>query len=206
MNPYEILDLPTTASVEEIRQKYKSLAQMYHPDKGGDEETFKQLKLAYEILIDPVKRKQYDLTGKISDDLGLRNEVLTQLSQMFLRLFANLDPEKDDLILMMKTETRRMKSSVEKDIENSNKEIAKLEKVINRIKLKSSGENLIVSFAETKVKEIKNDLITFSNRLQVCDMMLEILENYHYSLEEWMLFIGNAGTETPPESTPESPA
>ena len=200
MNPYEILDLPTNASVEEIRQKYKSLAQMYHPDKGGDEETFKQLKLAYEILIDPVKRKQYDLTGKISDDLGLRNEVLTQLSQMFLRLFANLDPEKDDLVLMMKTETRRMKSTVEKDIQKSNDEIAKLEKVINRIKLKASGENLIISFAEAKVKEIKNDLITFSNRLQVCDMMIEILENYHYSLEEWMLFIGNAGTETTPES------
>lgn len=203
MNPYEILDLPTNASVEEIRQKYKSLAQMYHPDKGGDEETFKQLKLAYEILIDPVKRKQYDLTGKISDDLGLRNEVLTQLSQMFLRLFANLDPEKDDLVLMMKNETRRMKTTVEKDIQKSNDEISKLEKVINRIKLKSSGENLIVSFAEAKVKEIKNDLITFSNRLQVCDMMIEILENYHYSLEEWMLFIGNAGTETPPAS--ESP-
>ena len=203
MNPYEILDLPTNASVEEIRQKYKSLAQMYHPDKGGDEETFKQLKLAYEILIDPVKRKQYDLTGKISDDLGLRNEVLTQLSQMFLRLFANLDPEKDDLVLMMKNETRRMKTTVEKDIQKSNDEISKLEKVINRIKLKSSGENLIISFAEAKVKEIKNDLITFSNRLQVCDMMIEILENYHYSLEEWMLFIGNAGTETLPAS--ESP-
>lgn len=200
MNPYEILDLPTNASVEEIRQKYKSLAQMYHPDKGGDEETFKQLKLAYEILIDPVKRKQYDLTGKISDDLGLRNEVLTQLSQMFLRLFTNLDPEKDDLILMMKNETRRMKSSVEKDISTSKEEISKLEKVINRIKLKSSGENLLVSFAETKVKEIKNDLIIFSNRLQVCDMMLEILENYHYNLEEWMLFISNSGTETAPES------
>ena len=58
MNPYTELDVPVDASLETIRQRYRTLAQMYHPDKGGDEEMFKLIKLAYEILSDPVRRKQ----------------------------------------------------------------------------------------------------------------------------------------------------
>lgn len=204
MNPYDILGVPVSASIEDIRQRYKSLAQTYHPDKGGDEEHFKEIKLAYEILSDPDKRKQYDLTGKISDDLGIRNEVLTQLSQMFSRLFPTMNPETDDLVLMMKVETRRMKASVENDIQEANKTIDKLTKVLGRIKLKSEGENLIGNFAKTRLKEVENDLITFSNRLKVCDTMLEILENYHYNLEEWMLFINNQPSQ--PETPAETPA
>ena len=45
MNPYEVLDVPIDASAEEIRQRYRTLAQLHHPDKGGDEELFKQIKL-----------------------------------------------------------------------------------------------------------------------------------------------------------------
>ena len=45
MNPYDELGVSVHATSEEIRQKYKTLAQIHHPDKGGDEETFKRIKL-----------------------------------------------------------------------------------------------------------------------------------------------------------------
>ena len=60
MNPYTELDVPVDASLETIKQRYRTLAQMHHPDKGGDEELFKRIKLAYEILSDKEKRKRYD--------------------------------------------------------------------------------------------------------------------------------------------------
>lgn len=44
-----------------IKRAYKKSSLKYHPDKnGGDEEKFKQIGEAYEVLSDPVKKRRYD--------------------------------------------------------------------------------------------------------------------------------------------------
>ena len=58
---YEILDIPQKASSDEIKKAYYSLCKIYHPDinpKTADK--FKEINEAYENLIDPYKRKEYD--------------------------------------------------------------------------------------------------------------------------------------------------
>ncbi len=58
---YLILGLSKNASKEEIKRAYRKLAHQHHPDKsGGDEQKFKELNEAYQILGDDAKRKQYD--------------------------------------------------------------------------------------------------------------------------------------------------
>ena len=46
-----------------LKEAYRKLARTHHPDKGGDEEKFKEIAEAYEILSDPNKRKNYDQYG-----------------------------------------------------------------------------------------------------------------------------------------------
>lgn len=63
MNLYEILHISQDAPEEIIKLAYKGLAQKYHPDryKGADaNEKMVQIREAYETLIDPIKRKNYD--------------------------------------------------------------------------------------------------------------------------------------------------
>lgn len=51
-NPYKILCLSETPSVDEIKQKYRILSKKYHPDKnGGDERKFKMITKAYSYLM-----------------------------------------------------------------------------------------------------------------------------------------------------------
>ena len=59
---YDILQVKPTATHAELKAAYRRLAKLYHPDKNPfSEEKFKQLKEAYETLIDPARRKKYDL-------------------------------------------------------------------------------------------------------------------------------------------------
>ncbi len=64
---YQILDVPRSATSEEIKKAYRRLALKYHPDKNpGDkkaEERFKELTEAYQVLSDEKKRKAYDQFG-----------------------------------------------------------------------------------------------------------------------------------------------
>lgn len=61
---YEILGVPKTASQDEIKKAFKKLALKHHPDReGGNEEKFKEINAANEVLSDPEKRKIYDRFG-----------------------------------------------------------------------------------------------------------------------------------------------
>ena len=62
-NPYNILGVATTATTEEIKKAYRSLAMRHHPDRNahaGSEVRFNAIKQAYELLSDPKKRAEYN--------------------------------------------------------------------------------------------------------------------------------------------------
>jgi molecular chaperone DnaJ len=60
---YEILGVPQDASDDEIKRAYRRRAREHHPDAGGDDEQFKELTAAYEVLRNPEARANYDRYG-----------------------------------------------------------------------------------------------------------------------------------------------
>lgn len=61
---YKILGVEKNASDDEIKKSFRKLAQKYHPDKpDGDEEKFKEVSEAYNVLSNKEKRQQYDTFG-----------------------------------------------------------------------------------------------------------------------------------------------
>lgn len=62
-NYYKLLEIPPTASPQEIRKAYRSKAKIYHPDMNMHTNAhmhFLILTQAYETLMDPNKRHVYD--------------------------------------------------------------------------------------------------------------------------------------------------
>jgi DnaJ-class molecular chaperone len=84
---YAILGLKEDAPPEQIRKAYRKLALHYHPDRNrgdaGAEERFKAISEAYAVLIDPEKRRHYDLSRRrgVGATAGGRAEPGTFSSQ-----------------------------------------------------------------------------------------------------------------------------
>ena len=60
---YKILGIAKNATEKDIKKAYRKLALTHHPDRGGDEDKFKKISGAYEILKDKEKRDIYDKYG-----------------------------------------------------------------------------------------------------------------------------------------------
>lgn len=64
-NHYDLLQLEPTASAQELRQAFRRLSKLYHPDTtalpdGEAQEGFRRLQQAYYALSDPERRRAYD--------------------------------------------------------------------------------------------------------------------------------------------------
>ena len=91
---YETLGISRDATEDEIKKAFRQQARKYHPDnkETGNEELFKEINKAYEILSDPQKRAVYDQYG----ENGLRSSFgdsvfdfgFTDLSDIFSEFFG----------------------------------------------------------------------------------------------------------------------
>jgi curved DNA-binding protein CbpA len=199
MNPYTELDVSVTASTEEIKQRYRTLAQMHHPDKGGDEELFKRIKFAYEILSDSIRRKQYDITGEATTT-NAKDEAISNIIQIILHVVPNFNADQDDLIKIAEDESRSMLNMVNNDINNAELQIKHFEKVLKKLRIKTNGENVLESIIQKQIHQRKKDLITFHKNVKVCMLMLEILKDYEYGLIN-LIFDNHEENDGTPEET-----
>lgn len=190
MNLYDELGVSSDASDEEIKQRYRELAHEHHPDKGGDEEVFKRIKNAYEVLSDPIRRKEYDITGNV--DISIRNDAIENIKRMIAQIVPNIS-DTDNLIDILNNEIINAKNSVNVDIQNCKRFLSHLQTVNLKINVKNDRQNLLSDVLQTQIEQRNTDIVTFNRRLEICDLMLEILKDYEYGFVE-RVSIENGGS------------
>lgn len=70
MTPYEILGVADTATQDEITIAYRRLAQIHHPDRGGEADKFREIRTAYAVLLKTGKCPTCNGTGTVSTRRG----------------------------------------------------------------------------------------------------------------------------------------
>ncbi|CAE6449351.1 unnamed protein product [Rhizoctonia solani] len=105
-NYYELLNIPPTATADEIRAAYKKESLRTHPDRLGnateeEKHSFKVIADAYYVLSDPVRRKEYDIlfaqrTPYSTTDPGASESFFSHFANMFTGGSSETPPQRPD--------------------------------------------------------------------------------------------------------------
>lgn len=149
---YDVLGVAADADSDAIKKAYRTKAQKLHPDKKdtGDEEAFKQLLEAYDVLMDEARRKHYDETGEVSEE----NEAafIQEAIAVLLHLIDHTNHvEQVDMVAACVKVVEGAIRKAEAHIAAIDERIADRKTVASRLSCKE-GENILVAGIENSIK------------------------------------------------------
>lgn len=97
-DPYKILGISIDASDDDIKKTFRKLALQYHPDKYKEnDDMFKKINTAYQILGDSDKRKIYDLSQTFNEKTNIDyKSVLMKFLFNMMKVAVNINEKNKD--------------------------------------------------------------------------------------------------------------
>lgn len=184
---YDILGVEKTATLKCIKKAYYDLAQIHHPDKGGDEEKFKTIQQAYAVLINEEKRSIYDSTGTViteSRDM-MKSYINSQMSNL-LREWLEIRIVNDSKIEFLEFAVNRIednKSKSQRILQDIEYNVERLKKYHGFATRKEDGGNIFQSTIDDMMTDFDKQIQ--ENRLNIYKLQIILDEIEKYNFKEF---------------------
>lgn len=180
---YELLGVPTNATLAQIKAAYWAKAKILHPDAGGDVASFQDLTAAYMTLSDPDLRENYDLAGLRPDEaIGKQlYRVSVHLGSMFEEIMmqaGDTPPEQIMFIETMKQHVLALQYKFQSDEDKLKKLLTAFHKLHKLVRRKDKGQNVFLEIARKKIIEITAAYKEVQEKLGDVKRVYELLNNY----------------------------
>lgn len=188
---YEILGITDSATKKEIRKAFHNKSKDTHPDKeGGDEEEFKLVNTAYQILIDDVARERYDFTGE-QKQTPFEEKFASYIQHFFVEIVNRTNDVTTKNILkgftvtLIESEKEVMKQF--KKVEHQENNVRKMKLFLERLERKGDGQDMIRNMFEINIKNLseqnKKNRYQLNEELEFLEQAREILDTYKYNVD-----------------------
>lgn len=190
--PYEVLGLTPSASKTDIEYAYARRARETHPDRGGSEQAFRDVKRAYDILIDDAARLHYDRTGEVPGEA--KHEPIVVAMGVISPIYAKvlMEMAEDDRMPAHNDVCGFLRNAIEKDIAGfkTRLKILKTTEQIARGTLGrfskpsgDQGENLLERLTQSQLVEIAEAIKILEQQIADHDIALSLIAAYRFDHE-----------------------
>jgi hypothetical protein len=193
-DPYEVLGIRFRKSItpETITKAFRQKSKLHHPDRGGDPVKFQEVKLAYEVLSDPDRRRRYDETGEYDDGPKLDekqsklvqclNATFTHVCQQLIAQGISLVSE--NLVSWMARCVKQNLGIHKKAIREMEKARSQLEKLKGRFKTNALSANLLEGIVAQQLAEGIQGLERMKADQTVHEDCLKLLKDFTFDVSE----------------------
>lgn len=184
MDLYEALGVPRDATLKQLKAAYRKLAQLHHPDKGGDNERFLLIKQAYETLSDPEMRDHYDRYGNLKENKSLMVLAQQKVGSLFMQTMSGEINDYTDVIEIMRKSIKAERRQLLNHLKQLVGEYKKGRQVKRRMRLVGKND-LILQLASSRRNDVVRGYLSNRETRNVLDLALLIVNDYEYQAEVW---------------------
>lgn len=184
-NPYRVLGIRRNAPAARIKKAFRKRSKDTHPDVGGSQDAFMEVRRAYFILADPARRRKYDRDGTIDDqtDLAFHGQVAGYQATLFETLLRQDGAFRRDVDLI-----KAMIVTTRKEIEGRAEERANGREFVKRLRVMQAriqragppgrAPNLFSAILDRKCDGVRSKLAEIDAKIRVMRAALKELESY----------------------------
>ena len=193
-SPYEILGITPDADHETIKKAFRDLSKLHHPDVGGDENKFIEIKNAYECLTDPQKKRMYDDLGVMpgTPEFDLIGEALNYISFVFAKMITETDLDtfkRRPLISLLVSISQREQLDHEMKLKTYRQAQDRCQTALEIMtkqckKKRENSPNVFIKVLHMKIAEVEQAMIPEKRAIEVMKKAQELLQEYEFSPEQ----------------------
>ncbi|NVN88819.1 MAG: J domain-containing protein [Rhodopseudomonas sp.] len=183
-NLYEVLGIAPDASSDDIRAAYRNKVKDVHPDAGGSNEAFSEVAIAYEVLIDPLRRKNYDESGSIlNQDKAIAAGARIIVEGLVDQLLGQDDAKYLDIVDVLCREIARALAAKMVTIGRMDQRRRNLVDLRGRFRAKAPDESFLDQLMAKKIEALDNSIA--SERLSIAQLNAAsaLLQRYEFIRE-----------------------
>jgi len=183
-NPYEILGVRRDATDDQVKAAYRRRAKTTHPDSGGDPAAFSRVQKAYELLLDPVRRKVFDDTGY---DVELADPIDLQALMVIERLVNQLtlderEPGTFDPLARMRSDLSEEMRKARFSKRELERHASRIEHHLERLE-KRPATDILGSMLRARIKAISTAIGETEAKIKASERACEMLYDYTYEVD-----------------------
>lgn len=189
---YQILGVPPTADSQAIKTAYRTAAKILHPDLGGDPEAFRLLKLAHDVLTDPLRRTQYDATGEFAENApaGAEDQRLSAaIGELFVAVMLKVtNPQNEDVVHLMRAAANDHIHSLSSQIAGVQALKDKMDLAIDQIQT-IAGQNQLKKIAGARRDDLAAQLERTIAEKNLYAGVLHFLNGYSFEVKDYYKYV-----------------
>jgi curved DNA-binding protein CbpA len=184
-DPYKVLKVRKTATAEAIKAAFRKRSLATHPDRGGSQEEFERVKLAWDVLSDPARRAKYDETGEWEKAPEKDNgQELAIISQAFLQVVQLLTvtgrgTKRNDVV-------REMIQAIEVTVRDAKQQMATVKRNLEEMRdiaarfETDDGANLLKMVAEQHVHAAQQQVAMLEKVVELNESAIAVIKLHRY--------------------------